>query len=139
MKSLFVLTLIGSYFFTTEDPQKTLSRQYDSYVTMQSVNPNGIQKLRRQILDDPKRMLSVPGKFVDTNIDWEAYAESIFRPNWDKLTKVQQKEFKRVLQRDAIERYGTLFSPSSKFSVKFNGDTQYEGESLQRLVPRYHP
>jgi len=126
MKSIVVITLISSYFFTTEDPRQMLDTHYKSYMTVQAVNPVGIEGYHQLILDSTKQMPDSAKRFLSTNIDWEVYAESIFRPNWDKLTKVQKEEFKRVLQRDAIDRYGDLFSPSMKFSVKFNGDTQYK-------------
>ena len=126
MKSLVVITLISSYFFTTEDPHQMLDTHYKSYVAVQAVNPAGIEEYRQLMLDSSKQMPDSAKRFLSTNIDWEVYAESVFQPNWDKLTKVQKEEFKRVLQRDAIDRYGDLFSPSMKFSVKFNGDTQYK-------------
>ena len=126
MKSLIVAAVVSTYFFNVEDPQKALDAQYKSYTTMQAVNPTHIEEYRQKILDSTKAMPESARKFLDTNIDWEAYAESIFRPNWDKLTKAQKMNFKEVLQRDLIDRYGDLFSPSLKFSVKFNGDTQYK-------------
>ena len=60
--------------------------------------------------DEQGRVDEESVRFLDTNIDWEAYAESVFRPNWDKLSHAQKRQFKRLLQRDAIERYGHLFS-----------------------------
>lgn len=126
MKSLIAAAMISAYFFNAEDPQRTLETQYKSYISVQSFNPSGIEKFRDRLLDATKDMPKSAREFIDTNIDWEVYAESIFRPNWNKLTKAQQVRFKKVLQRDAIERYGHLFSPSTKFSVKFNGDTQYK-------------
>ena len=45
---------------------------------------------------------------------------------WDKLTKAQQVKFKKLLQRNAVDRYGHLFSSSTKFTVHFNGGTQYK-------------
>jgi len=126
MKSVLVVAMISAHFFTDADPRQVLNTQYKSYTIIQSVNPVGIEKFRDKILDKTKHMPRSARKFLDTNIDWGVYAESIFRPNWDKLTKAQKTEFKKLLQRDAIERYGHLFSPSLKFSVKFNGDTQYK-------------
>jgi len=126
MKTLIAAAMISTYFFNAEDPQRTLETQYKTYISVQAFNPSGIEKFRNRLLDATKHMPKSAREFIDTNIDWEVYAESIFRPNWDKLTKVQQVKFKKLLQRDAIERYGHLFSPSTKFSVKFNGDTQYK-------------
>ena len=126
MNSLAAAAIVTAYFFNGEDPQRVLETQYKSYASVQVINPSGIERFRDRILDKTKHMPSSARKFLDTNIDWEVYAESIFRPNWDKLTKAQRAEFKKVLQRNAIERYGHLFSPSTKFSVKFNGDTQYK-------------
>tara|TARA_Y100000310_G_scaffold267880_1_gene280193 strand:+ start:367 stop:984 length:618 start_codon:yes stop_codon:yes gene_type:complete len=126
MKSLIVAAVVSTYFFSVDDPQKALDTQYKSYITMQTANPTRIEEYRQKILDSTTAVPETARKFLDASIDWEAYAESIFRPNWDKLTKAQQARFKKVLQRDAIERYGHLFSPSTKFSVRFNGDTQYK-------------
>ena len=126
MKSLIAAAMISAYFFSTEDPQRTLETQYKSYISVQALNPAGIENFRNRLLDATKGMPKSAREFIDNNIDWEVYAESIFRPNWDKLTKAQQVRFKKVLQRDAIDRYGHFFSPSTKFSVKFNGDTQYK-------------
>ena len=126
MKTLIAAAMISTYFFNAEDPQRTLETQYKTYISVQAFNPSGIEKFRNRLLDATKHMPKSAREFIDTNIDWEVYAESIFRPNWDKLTKVQQVKFKKLLQRDAIERYGHLFSPSTKFSVKFNGSTQYK-------------
>jgi ABC-type transporter MlaC component len=126
MKSLMVAAIVTAYFFNGDDPQRMLETQYKSYITVQALNPHGIEKYRDRILDKTKRLPRSTQRFLDTNIDWEVYAESIFRPNWDKLTMVQQAKFKRLLQRDVIDRYGDLFSPSLKFSAKFNGNTEYE-------------
>ena len=126
MKTLIAAAMVSAYFFNTEDPQRMLNTQYKSYITVQSVNPAGIEKFRNKILDSTTHMPESAKKFLNSNIDWDVYAESVFRPNWDELTKAQKEEFKQILQRDAIERYGPLFSPSTKFSVKFNGDTQYK-------------
>ena len=126
MKSLVVAAVFTAYFFNGEDPRQMLDTQLKSYTAMQASNPAGIEGHRKKLLDSTTYMPKSAQKFIDANIDWEVYAESIFRPNWDKLTKAQREKFKRVLQRDAIERYGHLFSPSTKFSVKFNGDTQYK-------------
>ena len=126
MKSLVVAAMATAYFFNGEDPRRMLDTQFKSYATMQDVDPAGIEGYRKKLLDSTMHMPKSVQKFIDANIDWEVYAESIFRPNWDKLTKAQQVRFKKVLQRDAIDRYGHFFSPSTKFSVKFNGDTQYK-------------
>ena len=129
MKTLIAATIISTCFtclFNAEDPQSTLETQYKSYISVQTLNPAGIEGYRKKLLDSTRHMPKSVQKFIDANIDWEVYAESIFRPNWDKLTKAQQVRFKKVLQRDAIDRYGHFFSPSTKFSVKFNGDTQYK-------------
>jgi ABC-type transporter MlaC component len=126
MKSLVVVAIATAYFFNGEDPRQMLDTQFKSYTTMQSTDPACIERYQKKLLDSTRHMPPSARKFLDTNIDWEVYAESVFRPNWDKLTKAQQKEFKGVLQREAIDRYGDLFSPSMKFSVKFNGDTQYK-------------
>jgi len=126
MKSVLVVAMISAHLFTDADPRQVLGNQYESYTIIQSVDPSGIEKFRNKILDKTRHMPQSARRFLDTNIDWEVYAESIFRPNWDKLTRAQKTEFKKLLQRDAIERYGHLFSPSTKFSVKFNGDTQYK-------------
>ena len=103
-----------------------LNTQYKAYTTIQAFNPGGIERYRNKILDSSKRMPKSAKIFLDNNVDWEVYAESIFRPNWDKLTEAQQTKFKKLLQRDAIDRYGHLFSPSTKFTVHFNGGTQYK-------------
>jgi len=124
MKSV-VAAVVTAYFFTGADPQTMLGTQYKAYITVQAFNPAGVEKYRDKILDSSRHMPRSAQTFLDTNIDWEIYAESIFRPNWDKLTKAQKAKFKRLLQRDAIDRYGDLFSPSLKFSVKFKGDTEY--------------
>ena len=126
MKTLVAAAMISAYFFNAEDPQRTLETQYKSYISVQAFNPSGMEKFRDRLLDATKDMPKSAREFIDNNIDWEVYAESIFRPNWDKLTKAQQLQFKKVLQRDAIDRYGHFFSPSTKFSVKFIGDTQYK-------------
>lgn len=126
MKSILAVALFSAYFFSDADPKDVLESQYKSYITVQALNPTGVEKYRDKILDSAKRMPKSARKFLNTNIDWDVYAESIFRPNWDKLSHTQKREFKRLLQRDAIERYGHLFSPSLKFSVKFNGSTQYK-------------
>ena len=87
MKSILVAVMISAYFFSDADPQKMLETQYKSYITVQGFKPAGIEKYRDRILDSTKRMPKSAQKFMDTNIDWEVYAESVFRPNWDKLTK----------------------------------------------------
>jgi len=127
MKSLAIAAVFTAYFFINgEDPQQMLDTQIKSYTAMQVSNPARIERHRKKLLDSTRHMPKPAQKFIDANIDWEAYAESVFRPNWDELTKAQREKFKSVLQRDAIERYGHLFSPSTKFAVKFNGDTQYK-------------
>tara|TARA_Y100000310_G_C20359120_1_gene658104 strand:- start:94 stop:726 length:633 start_codon:yes stop_codon:yes gene_type:complete len=126
MKSILVVAMVSAYFFSDADPKSVLETQYKSYITVQALNPSGVEKYRDKILDSTKRMPKSARKFLDANIDWEVYAESIFRPNWDKLNNAQKRKFKKLLQRDAIERYGHLFSPSLKFSVKFNGTTEYK-------------
>jgi len=125
MKSL-VVAVASAYLFTGGDPQIMLNTQYKAYTTVQAFNPGGVEKYRDKILDSSRRPPKSAQVFLDNNIDWETYAESIFRPNWDKLTKAQQVKFKKLLQRDAISRYGYLFSPSAKFTVYFNGGTQYK-------------
>ena len=120
MKSLVVAAVVSAYFFNGEDPQIMLEKQYKSYITVQAFNKNGIKKYRNRILDPKKKMPKSAREFIETNIDWDIYAESIFRPNWDKLNNHQKAVFKRTLQRDAISRYGHLFSPDIKFSVSFN-------------------
>ena len=126
MKSILVVAMVSAHFFSDADPKSVLETQYKSYITVQAFNPAGVEKYRDKILDSAKRMPKSARRFLDTNIDWETYAESIFRPNWDELSHVQKRKFKRLLQRDAIERYGHLFSPSLKFSIKFNGATQFK-------------
>ena len=125
MKSL-VATLVSAYFFTGADPQIMLDNQYKSYAKVQAFAPAKIEKYRDRIIDPKKKLPKSARLFIDTNVDWELYAKSIFRPNWDKLTKRQQKRFISVLQRDAIQRYGKLFSGDMKFSVRFNGPTEYK-------------
>tara|TARA_Y100000310_G_scaffold269506_2_gene282720 strand:+ start:476 stop:1084 length:609 start_codon:yes stop_codon:yes gene_type:complete len=126
MKSILIASLISTYFFTTADPQEVLHAQYKAYVNVQAFRPSAVEKYRNRLLDKTKKLPKSAQKFLDTNVDWEIYAESIFKPNWDKLTKKQKAKFKKLLQRDAINRYGHLFSPSMKFSVKFNGETEYK-------------
>ena len=123
---ILAAAVVSAYFFSGADPALMLNNQYKAYTTVQAFNPSGVEKYRKKILDSSRRMPKSAQKFLDTNIDWEVYAESIFRPNWDKLSKKQKTRFKKLLQRNAIDRYGHLFSSSTKFSVKFNGDTQYK-------------
>ena len=126
MKSLVVAAVVSAYFFNGEDPRRMLETQYKSYITVQAFKPSSIEKYRKRILDSSRRLPKSAKRFIDANIDWEVYAESIFRPNWDELTKRQKTKFKSLLQRDAIERYGHLFSASTTFSAKFNGSTDYK-------------
>jgi len=126
MKSLVVAAVVSAYFFNGDDPQRMLETQYKSYITVQAFNKSGIEKYRNRILDPKKRLPNSARQFIETNIDWDVYAESIFRPNWDKLNNHQKIKFKRTLQRDAINRYGHLFSPDITFSVKFNGPTEFK-------------
>jgi len=126
MKSLVVAAVVSAYFFNGSDPQIILEKQYKSYISVQAFNKKGIEKYRNRILNTKKRLPNSARQFIETNIDWEVYAESIFRPNWNKLNNHQKAQFKATLQRDAINRYGHLFSPSLTFSVKFNGPTEYK-------------
>jgi len=103
-----------------------LNTQYKAYITVQAFNPGAIKKYRDRLLNKKKLLPKSAQKFMNTNIDWEMYAESIFRPNWDDLSKKQKANFKKLLQRDVLERYGHLFSPDIKFSAKFKGETQYK-------------
>ena len=126
MKSVLIAMVVSAYFFSDADPQEMLNTQYKAYITAQAFNPIGVKKYHDRIVGPAKKLPKSAQLFLDTNIDWETYAESVFRPNWDKLTKLQQKKFKRLLQRDIMERYGYLFSPNMKFSAKFNGPTEYK-------------
>ena len=126
MKPVLIAMMVSAYFFSNADPQEMLNAQYKAYITAQAFNPAGVKKYRDRIVSPAKKMPRPAQRFINTNIDWEIYAESVFRPNWDKLTKVQKRKFKRLLQRDAIKRYGKLFSPTLKFHAKFNGDTVYK-------------
>jgi ABC-type transporter MlaC component len=126
MKAILVASIVSAYFFTAQDPQIMLHTQYKAYITVQAFNPKAVAKYRDRILNKKKRVPKSAQKFMNTNIDWEMYAETIFRPNWENLSKKQKKHFKKLLQRDVIERYGHLYSPDLKFSAKFRGETQYK-------------
>ena len=90
--SLLVATLVSSFFFTVEDPKIMLDKQYKSYITAQALTPGSVDKYRDRILETKKPFLKSTRMFLDTNIDWELYAKSIFSPKyWDSLTKKQKK------------------------------------------------
>jgi ABC-type transporter MlaC component len=126
MKSILITAMVSAYLFSNADPQETLKTQYKAYVAVQAFNPGGVEKYRDKVLHKTKKIPRSARTFLSANIDWEAYAESVFRPNWNKLTKRQKRKFKKLLQRDAIQRYGHLFSPDLKFSAKFNNPTDYK-------------
>mgnify|MGYP003154867397 CR=1 FL=1 len=121
-----VAALVSAYLFTGADPQIALNTQYKAYTKVQALMPGQIDKYRDRTLNDKKRMPKSARIFLNKNIDWEIYAESIFRPNWQKLTAKQKHKFIVLLQRNTIKRYGKLFSSDLKFSAIFNGPTEYK-------------
>jgi len=135
MKSLAV-AVVSAYLFTGSDPQIMLNTQYKAYSTMQAFNSSGISKYKEKILNESKDMPISARIFLNNNINWELYAASIFRSDWDKLTRSQKKRFKHTLQHDIINRYGHLFSSSTRFAVTFKGDTKYKmlrGKSFAKV------
>ena len=135
--SLLVTTLVSSFFFTAQDPQVMLSKQYKSYITAQAMTPGSVNKYRDRIMETKKPFLKSTRLFLDTNIDWELYAKSIFSPKyWDSLTKKQKKNFIKLLQKVHIRKYAKHFSANTKFSVHFDKPTEYKllrGEEFARV------
>ena len=117
---------VTAFLFTSGDPQLMIDTQYRAYTKAQAFFPERINKYRDRTLDKKRRLPKSAQAFINANIDWELYASSIFKPNWDELTKKQQQEFIRLLQRDAINRYGKLFTANLTFSVQFRGQTEYK-------------
>ena len=117
---------VTAFLFTSGDPQLTLDTQYRAYTKAQAFFPERINKYRDRALNKKRRLPKSAHTFINANIDWELYASSIFRPNWDELTKKQQAQFINLLQRDAISRYGKLFTADLTFSVQFRGQTEYK-------------
>ena len=133
--SLALASLVSIFFFTHEDPQITMNKQYKAYATAQAFKPGSVEKYRNRALQIEKPMLKSTRLFLDTNVDWELYAKSIFNPNWDTLTKNQKRRFIELLQKVYIKKYGKLFSTKAKFSVSFR-PTEYKmlrGENFARV------
>ena len=134
--SLLLVAVVSAFFFTHEDPQIMLDKQYRAYITAQAFKPAALKKYRKRVLQVEKPFLNSTRMFINTNIDWDLYAESILKPNWDKLTDKQKQRFKKLLQKVHIKKYGKYFSPSTKFSAIFSKQTEYKllrGKSFAKV------
>ena len=113
-------------FFSNEDPQHMLNKQYKAYAVARTFTPGTIRRYRSRLVDTSRPLPKSIRLFIDTNIDWVIYARSIFGSNWDKLTAGQRRNFKSLLRKVHIKKYGKYFSPDTKFSARFNKPTGYK-------------
>ena len=127
MKTSLVLAMVSSFLFSAEDPQKMLNKQYSAYVTTQTVNPSGVRKYRNRITNIMRPLPRSARLFIDTNIDWELYAQSSFgEKTWGNLSTKEKNAFKVLLRKVHLKKYGKYLSPDIKFSATFNGPTRYK-------------
>lgn len=127
MKTSLVIAMVSSFLFSTEDPQKMLNKQYSAYITTQAINPSGVRKYRDRITNTKRPLPKSARLFIDTNIDWELYAQSSFgEKKWEELSTKQKKAFKILLRKVHLKKYAKYLSPNVKFSAIFNGPTKYK-------------
>lgn len=127
MKTSLVIAMVSSFFFSAEDPQRMLNKQYSAYVTTQTLNPAGVRKYRNRITNTLLPLPRSARLFIDTNIDWELYAQSSFgEKTWSGLSPREKKAFKALLRKVHLKKYGKYLSPDVKFSATFNGPTRYK-------------
>jgi len=134
MKSILIAGIITAYLFTAKDPQATLLLQYKTYMMAQQLDPNGIDKLKKRILDDEKKLPSAAKQFLYKNIAWEFFAKSTLNSYWGNLNDKQKKEFTKALRYSMLKRYAKYFSPDKKFSVKFYKPTDYRSLRGERFA-----
>ena len=111
--------------FSREDPQHMLSKQYKAYVLARTFVPSTLQKYQRQLRDTDTPLPKSLRLFIDTNIDWNIYAKTMFGSHWNDLSVKQQKDFKILVRKVLLRKYGKHFSPDANFSVRFNRSTKY--------------
>ena len=116
----------GGLLFSSEDPQHTLNAQFKAYTMARTFVPGTLRNYRKQLIDTNTPLSKPIRTFVNTNIDWTAYAKSIFGTNWIDLTTKQRENFKALLQKVHIRKYGKHLSPDVKFSARFNKSTTYK-------------
>ena len=93
MKSILITGILAAYIFTAQDPQIVLSHQYKAYVIAQQLNPNGIIKLKKRILNDKKKLPRAAEQFLEKNIAWDVFAEDTLHSQWGDLGIKQKKEY----------------------------------------------
>ena len=136
MKTVLIASIITAYLFTAQDPQIVLSRQYKAYVLAQQLNPNGIIKIRKRILNDKKKLPRAAKKFLDKNIAWDVFAKATLHSQWDELGSKQRKEYIKFLKKMMLHKYAKYFDPDKKFSVRFS-PTDYRnlrGEKFAKVA-----
>ena len=127
MKTSLVVVMVSSFLFSTEDPQEMLNKQYNAYTTTQKINPSGVRKYRNRITNTDLPLPKSARMFIDTNIDWELYAESAFgEKTWHALSERQKNNFKSLFRKVHLKKYGKYLSPDTRFSVEFVGPTKYK-------------
>lgn len=127
---------VSAFFFSDEDPQYMLNKQYKAYVLARTFQPGTIRKYQKRLVDVSRPLPKSVRSFVDTNIDWTAYAKFTFGSNWGSLAGDQKKDFKALVRKLHLKKYGKHFSPSTKFSAKFNKPTAYrllKGRELAKV------
>ena len=112
--------------FSEEDPQSMLSKQYKAYVVARTFFPDTLKNYQKQLVDSDVPLSKSVRLFVDTNIDWNTYARSIFGSRWQELSAEQQLNFRVLIREVLLRKYGKHFSPNAKFSIRFNKSTKYK-------------
>ena len=127
MKTSLVIAMVSSFLFSNEDPQRMLDKQYDAYITAQAFNPSGVEKYKNRIINTDRPLPKSARLFIDTNIDWDLYAKSTLGSKvWEAFSNKQRQNFKILLRKVHLKKYGKYFSSDIKFSAKFNGPTKYK-------------